>query len=92
MKSNKLVIVILILIMIIVSLVVVANFKVAPYVTNIEINESKKFNDKVIVNVYIDNYFFKFNKETWCIVTNNKDDKVSKKDDRWTKANNGYCS
>ena len=92
MKSNKLVIFILVLIMLIISLVVVANFKVAPYVTNIEINESKKFNDKVIVNVYIDNYFFKINKDTWCIVTNNKDEKVSKNDERWTKADNGYCS
>ena len=92
MKGNKLGLFVLILLVLIISLIVVANFKVAPYVTNIEINESKKFNDKVIVNVYIGNYFFKFNKNTWCIVTNNKNDKVNKNDERWTKANNGYCS
>lgn len=92
MKKNKLVIFICILLILIVSLIVIANFKVAPYVTNIEITESKKYNDKVIINVYVGNYFFKINKDTWCLVTTEKDEKIDKNDSRWIMASNGYCS
>ena len=92
MKNNKLVIFICILLVLIITLVVFANFTVAPYVTNIEINESKKYDDKVIINVYVGNYFFKLNKDTWCLVTNDKSEKITKGDSRWIMASNGYCS
>ena len=49
MKNNKLVIFICILLVLIITLVVFANFTVAPYVTNIEINESKKYDDKLFL-------------------------------------------
>ena len=72
MRNSKLIVFLAIVFICVIFLIIYANFTVAPFVTNIEINESKKFEDKVIVNVYVDNYFFKFNKDAWCIVTNDK--------------------
>ncbi len=92
MKNYKWLVIVVIILLVFIVLSIYANFKVAPYVTNIEITESKKFNDKVIVNVYVDNYFFKFNKDVWCIVSNKKEEKLDKEDPRWIKANSGYCS
>ncbi len=92
MRNSKLIVLLAIVFICVIILIIYANFAVAPFVTNIEINESKKFEDKVIVNVYVDNYFFKFNKDVWCIVTNDKSEKVDKNDSRWVKANSGYCS
>ena len=51
----------LIIISLIISLII-ANFKLMPFVTNISIEESLQFKDKVVVNVNINNYFFKLNK------------------------------
>ena len=74
-----------------ISAIVIANYKVAPFVTNIEISESKWFEDQVIFNIEVRNYFYKLNKDTWCLVT--LDDKVPSKDDnRWKKSSQGYCS
>ncbi len=71
--------------------VIVANFNVAPYVTNIEISDSKRFENQVVFNIEIGNYFFKYNKDTWCLVS--IDDKVPSNDDeRWIKAFNDYCN
>ena len=63
MKKYKWLVVIVIMLLVFIVLSIYANFKVAPYVTNVEITESKKFNDKVIVNVYVDNYFFNLTNE-----------------------------
>ena len=41
--------------------VVVSNFFVAPYITNVTTSDSIRYVDKKIVNVEVDNYFFKFN-------------------------------
>jgi hypothetical protein len=69
----------------------VTNYRVAPYVTNIEINESKRFEDQVIFNIEIGNSFYKLNKDTWCIVTLDTK-KPTNNDERWVKASQGYCS
>lgn len=90
LKILLMIIPIFIFILLIVS-IIIANFKVAPFVTNIEINESKRFENQVIFNIEVDNYFFKFNKETWCLVS--VDEQVPEtNDERWIKAANGYCS
>lgn len=71
--------------------VVVSNFFVAPYITNVTTSDSIRYVDKKIVNVEVDNYFFKFNKATWCLlIDSNKT--PSGKEDGWVKADNGYCS
>lgn len=84
---------ILIIILIItgIGLVVVSNYRVAPYVTNIEISESKRFEDQVIFNIEVGNYFYKLNKDTWCLVTLDEE-KPSVEDERWRKSSQGYCS
>ena len=90
LKIILLSIVSLIFVALIVTLIV-ANYKVAPYVTNIEIKESKRFEDKVIFNIEVGNHFYKFNKETWCYLSVDK--KQPKIDDAdWKKASQGYCS
>lgn len=88
---KKLILVLTIIIVILSILLVIGNFKVAPYVTNIEYFESKRFNDKMILNIYVNNYFFKFDKATWCLLT--KDDKIPDTESGdWVKASNGYCA
>lgn len=82
---------ILLVLLAFIGLIVVANYKVAPFVTNIEISESKRFEDQVIFNIEVGNYFYKLNKDTWCLVTLDKE-KPTDKDDRWIKASQGYCS
>ena len=92
MKGNKLAKFAITILFILVILVVYANFSIAPYITDIEILESYKYEDKVIINVYVDNYFFKFNKETWCLITNDNDEVIKKDDSRWLLASSNYCS
>lgn len=82
---------ILLVLLAFIGLIVVANYKVAPFVTNIEISESKRFEDQVIFNIEVGNYFYKLNKDTWCLVTLDKE-KPTDKDDRWIKSSQGYCS
>ena len=68
MKENKLKVVSsLLTIIVLVGLIgiIVANYTTAPYVTNIEISDSKRFEDKVIFNVEIGNFALKFDKSTW---------------------------
>lgn len=74
-----------------IAAIVFGNFFVAPYITNITIADSIRYPDKKIVNVEVENYFFKFNKTTWCLlVETNGVPNVN--DSGWVKANNGYCS
>lgn len=88
---KKLVLVLILIVLILGILIVIGNYKVAPYVSNIEYFESKRFNDKMVLNVYVKNYFFKFNKETWCLLS--KEDKVPNSNSGdWVKASNGYCA
>ena len=92
LKIILLSIVSLIFVALIVTLVV-ANYKVAPYVTNIEIKESKRFENKVIFNIEVGNHFYKFNKETWCYLQPAYLSYVPDGDeDDWVKANQGYCN
>lgn len=76
---------------VLVVLLLIANFKVGPYITNIEITESKRFKNQVIFNVEVGNYFFKFDKTTWCLL-NDKKEVPDKDDNEWIKATEGYCS
>lgn len=74
-----------------IAAIVFGNFFVAPYITNITTADSIRYPDKKIVNVEVENYFFKFNKTTWCLlVETNGVPNVN--DSGWVKANNGYCS
>lgn len=74
-----------------IAAIVFGNFFVAPYITNITTADSIRYTDKKIVNVEVENYFFKFNKTTWCLlVETNGVPNVN--DSGWVKANNGYCS
>ena len=40
--------------------VIISNYIVAPFVTDVEISDSKRYEDKVVFNVEVGNYFFKF--------------------------------
>ena len=83
--------VITICMLLIVGAVILINFTSAPYVIDIEINESKRFEDKVVFNISVGNSFLKFDKDTWCYIT--KDALVPDINDKeWVKAENGYCS
>lgn len=71
-----------------------ANFKIAPYITNIEISDSKRFDNQVIFNVEVGNNLFKYNKDTWCLLypENGNKDNIDINSSEWVKAANGYCS
>lgn len=72
---------------------IIANYNVAPYVTNIKISESKRFEDQVIFNIEVGNYFYKLNKETWCYLQSSVISYVPNGDEKdWVKASQGYCS
>ncbi len=89
---NKIIIISMLAIFILlIVFIVIANFSVAPYIKNIEITDSKNFENRVIINVEVGNYFYKFDKSTWCLITLDEE-KPSKDDDRWKKAVNNYCS
>ena len=75
----------------IIGLIIYANYNVAPYITNIEINDSKRFEDQVIFNIEVGNYFYKLNKDTWCLVTLDEDT-PDVNDNNWKKSSQGYCS
>lgn len=71
--------------------IIITNFTSAPYVSDIEISDSKRFNDKVIFNIEVGYSFFKFDKSAWCYLT--KDAMVPDiNSEGWVKAENGYCS
>ena len=71
--------------------VILINFTAAPYVVDIEISDSKRFEDKVIFNVAVGNNILKFDKSTWCFIS--KDSLIPDiNTEGWVKAENGYCS
>lgn len=82
---------IVLIVVMLVTFLIYANFKIPPYITNIEITDSKRFEDQVIFNVEVANYFFKYNKNTWCSLIK-EDEKISDANVAWIKAVNGYCS
>lgn len=84
-------IIIILLLVLLILCLIVANFKTAPFITNIEVTESKRFDNQVIFNVEVGNYFFKLDKTTWCLLTNSGQQPDSS-DEGWIKAANGYCS
>ena len=89
-KKVILIFICILVVVLIVSLLV-ANYKVGPYITNVERIESKTYNDQLIINVYVDNYFFKLNKDVWCYIS--KDGSIADKNsNEWQEAKNGYCS
>ena len=79
------------LFLVLVITLVIANFNVAPFVTNIELSDSLKYEDKMVINIDVGNYFYKFDKTTYCIVIP-KDEELDVDDDRWIKAKQDYCS
>jgi len=89
--SKRFTIIIIIVVLILFILGLVANYKVGPFVTNIEISESKRFDDKVIFNIEVGNYFFKLNKATWCLLKE-EDEIPLANDSDWIKSDRGYCS
>lgn len=92
MTKNKIMIsiVVVVCILLVISLCI-CNFYFKPYVTNIDIVDSMQFDDMNIINVYVDNNPFKFNKDTWCLIST-MDINPSKNDEGWVKAEKGYCS
>ena len=79
------------LFLVLIITLIVANFTVPPFVTNIELSDSLKYEDKMVINIDVGNYFYKFDKTTYCIVIS-KDEKLDKDDDRWIKAKKDNCS
>lgn len=72
-------------------ILIIANYKTAPFIIGIEKNESKRYENQIIFNIEVDNYFFKFDKRTWCYISS--DNKRPKPNDKgWIQASNGYCS
>lgn len=89
--KNIFIVIIVILIFGVSGLVVYTNFMIGPSITNIEISDSKRFDNQVIFNIEVDNYFWKFDKSTWCLVSS--ENKIpSTNDSEWVKAYNNYCS
>lgn len=80
-----------IIISFIIGFIVYLNFVIPPYITSVEKTDSIRFQDKMIINIYVDNHFYKLNKETWCLVTVN-DELPDSNSDEWLKAVNGYCN
>lgn len=78
------------LFLIIFILIGIYNFFIPPVIEDIDTSESMTYNDQVIVNIGIKDYFFRFNKDSWCLLSN--DENVSKNDNRFVKSMNGYCS
>ena len=67
------------------------NITTAPYITSIEKSDSKRFNDKIIINVHVENYYYKLNKDTWCFITDSSEVPDVDNPD-WVMSSNGYCN
>ena len=91
MKNKIIYIVLGIVLTILFILLIYGNFFVAPYISNIEKNDSMTYEDMVIINVNVDSYFFKFDKSTWCLLSENNT-KPDINDSNWILSVNGYCS
>lgn len=91
MKNKTIYIIVSIVLIVILILFIYGNFFMAPYITNIEKRDSLQADDKVVINVNVKSYFFKLNKSTWCLLSDNEaiPDKNSSE---WIQSQNGYCS
>ena len=67
------------------------NLVTAPYITSIEKSDDKRYPNKIIINVHVDNYFYKLNKDTWCFITDSKNIPDVDNPD-WVMSSNGYCN
>lgn len=93
MKKNHRTILIIsaIIIILIICGIFYLNFVTPPYITSVEKTDSIRLQDKMIINIYVNNHFYKLNKDTWCLVTTN-DEIPAADSDEWLKAVNGYCN
>ncbi len=81
----------IILVIGVILFLVIANRTVAPFIVKVEKTESITYDDRIIINVYVDNYFYKLNKDVWCYLS--EDGKIADiNDSNWQLASNGYCS
>ncbi len=82
---------IIVVIVLLIGFILYANFTIPPFITNVTDTTSMLEENKKIVKVYSSNYFYKFNKTTYCLLLT--DGSTPTPDDKgWIKANNGYCS
>ena len=80
----------IILIILLFMLFLIGNFFIPPYIKNIEIKENNIYKDQNIININVENPFYKLNKEVYCFVSTS--DEIPDENNEWVKANNGYCS
>ena len=74
-KGKKLFILILFILLVGgISYLVYLNMVTAPFITSIEKSDDKRFPNKIIINVHVDNYFYKLNKDVWCYITTDKEE------------------
>ena len=91
-KGKKLFIIILFILLVGgISYLVYLNMVTAPFITSIEKSDDKRFPNKIIINVHVDNYFYKLNKDVWCYITTDKE-KPDVNSEDWVMASNGYCN
>ena len=91
-KGKKLFIIILFILLVGgISYLVYLNMVTAPFITSIEKSDDKRFPNKIIINVHVDNYFYKLNKDVWCYITTDKEEPDVNSED-WVMASNGYCN
>ena len=79
------------LFLVLIVTLIIANFTAAPFVTNIELSDSIKYEDKMVINIDVGNYFYKFDKTTYCLVIP-KGEEVDKDSDDWITAKQDNCS
>jgi hypothetical protein len=82
---------IILIIILLIGFILYANFTIPPFITSVSDVDSLVEEDKRIVKVFTSNYFYKFNKTTYCLLLT--DGSLPTVNDKgWIKANNGYCS
>ena len=82
---------IILVIILLIGFILYANFTIPPFITSVSDVDSLVEEDKRIVKVFTSNYFYKFNKTTYCLLLT--DGSLPTVNDKgWIKANNGYCS
>ena len=91
MKQKVIYIIAIVAMLLLLILLIYGNFFVAPYITNIEKVESLQSENMVIINVNVDNFFFKLDKTTYCLLSTDGT-KPDKNSSGWVQSQNGYCS
>ncbi len=82
---------IILIIILLIGFILYANFTIPPYIVKVTDSTSLLDENKKIIKIYTGNYFYKFNKTTYCLLTT--DGTLPNKDTKgWIKANNGFCS